>query len=1495
MKRKSFLAKAFMMLIAVLFSLTGTRAETLTVYEDATEANGFVPVYGYYGDAYNKCEFVVPATELNAMEGGTISQMTFYLGSPATAAWTGTFQVFLKEVETTEISEFFGTEGATVVYEGTLDGTGETMSVEFTKDYVYGGGNLLVGVYQTAAGNYKSAAFIGAAVDNSSISGYNYSNIDAITPTQRNFIPKTTFTYTPGSGVVYAKPTDLVVSNLTAHEATISWTEPEGKVDGYAYQYKLAAEEWGTEESTTAEASVTLTELKAGKPYNFRVKAIYGEDASAYVYLNFTTDCEMVTLPFVEGWDDGIGCWTVVNQSIADNAPTISAISGNNVFNFSSYGSADVYDQYLISPEFDGSKVMDVEFYYTPSSPYGAESFEVGYSTTTNDIDAFTWGEPVIAEVVSWTLWEGTFPEGTKYVAIHYTSEYSYHLYVDDFWFTENNGLYRPTDLAASEVTGKSVLLSWTENGTATAWQICLNGDLDNLIAADSNPFTLTGLTPETDYVVYVRPVEGEEFGKWSEGLVFTTGALYTVPADLTAKALATTATVSWWCNPEATNIEVQYAERPALPYDNGTYASSIGGSSSAEWSWGVMYPGNVVTASSLTKVSIYETAYNTGDITINVYQGGDDAPGTLLYTETVTTEAAGAFHEVTLAEAVTITPGENLWITLTETGTFVMADCVDPYRERNNQWVWDGEAWGNIGDLSSNFTNCGWMIRADVGTTEPTWITAGSNENPCILEGLTPETRYLVRVKAIYVEEGESDWATTSFTTMNINPIPWDVVVTPDCTTATIEWAGISDSYEVKYRIPTIPGEASFFDDFENGLGDWTIYTDGEAPKADGWYTVDPSNGLSFNAYSGTACASSWSWTAQVAYLADNWLVTPKVTFEKVLKFWVRTNAGYPDNYEVLLSTTGNAEADFTVTLQAMAEAPAVSEWTEVVIDLSDYAGQEGYIAIHHQDNDKNYLLIDDFGIYAEDTPAGEWVTVPTTETSVELTGLEEATEYEYTIIGIKDDVANEGTALATFTTLTSNPVPFNIAADLAADGATLTWEGEGESYVVRYRKTAAADAVFEEDFDGGDQIPEGWTTYTEGEGPGFAVEEFNGSAAAVAYSYDNDSYTAYAADNWLITPSVTLVDLLKFTVKGDPSYPDSYEVLFSTTGNAIADFTTTLQDWTNEQGDIAIDLSAYAGQTGYVAIHHQSTDMFALAIDDFGIYEVTEAEWTELAVTDATATISGLDTNQAYEYQIQSVKGESKSEWSDLDDFALITLDGNGNNSSLIKQFDGKFAHVTLANRTLYQDNTWNTIYLPFDLTPEELAASPLSGADVRTFKDFTIDGESVTLNFTPEGEKNSIDAGNPYIVKWASGSGIVNPEFANVNIDATEAYIGGPNSDETAAIYFEGLYDAYQFEAENTSILFIGADNKLNYPLAGATIGATRGYFYLLGISAGEESGVKFFTNLDDEDPTGIADLNETKADGNWYDLSGRKLAGKPGMKGIYVNGGRKVTVK
>ena len=187
--------KVISLVLALLLAIAGlVRAEELTV-NSGIVTNAYVPVYGFYADAYLKAEFVTPAADLASMADSDITRMRFQIDLPALDAWTGTFQVFLTEVDYTTMSAFQGTEGATIVYEGPLDGTGEQLVVDFATPYTYHGGNLLIGVYQPIRGNYKSITFKGINAPGASVQNYSYTSLEAITPIARDFLPQTTFVY----------------------------------------------------------------------------------------------------------------------------------------------------------------------------------------------------------------------------------------------------------------------------------------------------------------------------------------------------------------------------------------------------------------------------------------------------------------------------------------------------------------------------------------------------------------------------------------------------------------------------------------------------------------------------------------------------------------------------------------------------------------------------------------------------------------------------------------------------------------------------------------------------------------------------------------------------------------------------------------------------------------------------------------------------------------------------------------------------------------------------------------------------------------------------------------------------------------------------------------------------------------------------------------------------------------------------------------------------
>ena len=256
-----------------------------------------------------------------------------------------------------------------------------------------------------------------------------------------------------------------------------------------------------------------------------------------------------------------------------------------------------------------------------------------------------------------------------------------------------------------------------------------------------------------------------------------------------------------------------------------------------------------------------------------------------------------------------------------------------------------------------------------------------------------------------------------------------------------------------------------------------------------------------------------------------------------------------------------------------------------------------------------------------------------------------------------------------------------------------------------------------------------------------------------------------------------------------------------------------------------------------------------------------------------------------------------KEQASWTDVDedDIQAITLRfyESTDNGDAIDAFaalcngENKI-DVTLQGRTLWKDGDWNTIVLPFDVTIE---GSVLDGADVRALADANLTDDVLTLNFTKEGEVSKIEAGKPYIIKWKEGENLVSPVFTGVTVDATTHNFRS----EDGKVYFKGTYAPLSWNAENQSILFLGAGNKLNWPLAGARLNAFRAYFQLIGEACAREFVMNFdgeTTGIDSMHNSECLMLNEADA---WYSLDGRKLDGKPSAKGMYIKNGKKVVVK
>lgn len=770
------------------------------------------------------------------------------------------------------------------------------------------------------------------------------------------------------------------------------------------------------------------------------------------------------------------------------------------------------------------------------------------------------------------------------------------------------------------------------------------------------------------------------------------------------------------------------------------------------------------------------------------------------------------------------------------------------------------------------------WQIELDGATTYEI-----SGEPDFLLEGLSANADHTVKVRSIIDKSADiySNWSESKeFHTPEVNPVPTDIVVTPHATSADISWTGTSERYIVKYR----KSNAIFFDDFENGLDKWTIYTEGEAPYEKGWYIN------SNKVYRGNQAVRSDSWNSDQVYHADNWLITPVLDLEGTLKFWVSCYSNsYPDRYEVRLSTTGNAIEDFTIELQPMQESTA--EWTEVAIDLSSYAGQTGYIAIHHESEDKLYLFIDDFGIYPNSE--GTWSTISTSETNVTITGLEANTVYEYQIIGCFDGEPDADTEIGTFTTTALSSVPTDIEVTPYFTSATISWSGTADSYKVRYvgpsdSETDLATIILRTDDVWGDGSGYQMLIDADATAYGTIIPEngplIDGGDADPSVYAEFEYKIPENADGALNTSNIVLDNQVSIQI---PAGTYDFCITNPTPGDKM---------WIASQGgNVGGRHDDYVFKAGYIYefyVHsggtNDATDLNITA----GMYNWDEA----ITIDDATSplTIEGLEQETTYLLQVIGIKdGEEFA--SDITSFTTFTKDlvlsSDANNSSLIETYDGMTVNVTLDGRTYRKNGTWQTICLPFDV---DLAGSPLEGADVRTAEAANVVDNCLIIDcLTPV---SKIEAGVPYVIRWESGEDIVDPIFNDVVIDSYDG-----NYISLSDVTFYGIYQYWENspDPDYSRYYYVNGSPALVSFGNGVELLSFDAYFSVQSSLNETLQGVAINTgDMSTEDliATGISlmeDGRSQKEGDAIYNVAGQRLSKK--QKGVNIVNGKKVAIK
>lgn len=326
------------------------------------------------------------------------------------------------------------------------------------------------------------------------------------------------------------KPQSLAASNITTSSATITWSQG-GTVSTWNLYYKEEDADTYTEITDIATTSYTLT-LSANKTYNVYVAAVCNDTILSTNDISFTTPCLPLTsndLPYQVNFEDEVdgvipSCWIGVKMHATNYGYTYPRVS------YSSYqayeGNLFFVMQYNTSVALKGYQgdisAIQISLWAEPEnniSDYG--TLEIGVQTNLSDTTTYQ-----SVKVFNATDWDSVEykklivpfdsltvdPNTTYYVVLKHTEEYNngYLWNIDDVKLEVIPSCAEATNVKVTEVTGTTATLTWTQPDETTSWTLFYKTAEEStyqtvVVVSNETSYTLTGLTPQTDYKLYIQ------------------------------------------------------------------------------------------------------------------------------------------------------------------------------------------------------------------------------------------------------------------------------------------------------------------------------------------------------------------------------------------------------------------------------------------------------------------------------------------------------------------------------------------------------------------------------------------------------------------------------------------------------------------------------------------------------------------------------------------------------------------------------------------------------------------------------------------------------------------------------------------------------------------------------------------------------------------------------------------------------------------------------
>lgn len=198
-----------------------------------------------------------------------------------------------------------------------------------------------------------------------------------------------------------------------------------------------------------------------------------------------------------------------MNNDAAYDATNLSEVNGNGRFK-----SVNQLRLIVDAPSKPTSPSVTNQTAYTAPATWSgeADSWNLQYKL----YDGKTWTAVNGLTTAHYTI-EGLDPE-TRYIfRVQAVVDGKPSLWATSSSFYTTASIPKPTGASCTAFTTTTATLSWTENGSATQWQICLDGDEANLINTTNNSYVVTNLTPGEKHSAKIRAIGGSDYSGWSQ------------------------------------------------------------------------------------------------------------------------------------------------------------------------------------------------------------------------------------------------------------------------------------------------------------------------------------------------------------------------------------------------------------------------------------------------------------------------------------------------------------------------------------------------------------------------------------------------------------------------------------------------------------------------------------------------------------------------------------------------------------------------------------------------------------------------------------------------------------------------------------------------------------------------------------------------------------------------------------------------------------------